>query len=621
MSTEDNAGRTKPKRSAAIKYINPEIPQVELPARSGERYEVMSPDTLDLAEMATLAINGVTEPTDPEADYEIYWQATFNTNPPMMWHAESDCVQSKHMEALPLLRLASGSGQNLQVEQRWMEVLRQMQGPDGLLYLPKIGRPWCIFGAYGRTEPPGDHYFSPFMEGRLLGAITVYYLLTGEDGWKEAGKRLVDGLNKIAIHEDKKAHFASNFLGVGGSFTPGDPAGAIHNPATWSSWLVQGLANCARHTGYQPALDLAGELSRWIIEDADHFDPSGRFLREYSGLPRTHFHGHTMVLLSLLDYGVIAGDEEAIAFAHRGFEYAMTQGECLLGFFPEWLNMPEPQTLEICELADMIGLAIKLSQSGTGDYWDMADRWTRNLFFEGQLRSADRIYWLAEKMTTSVIAPMELPPYHTAERVVERNIGGFGYAIRPDDFVSRFPYDAINPVSGIIHCCTGNAARTVYYIWENVITFKGGDLRINLLFNRASQWADIDSHIPYTGQVDIKVKQPVKLSIRIPEWVSEEEVTCTVNEQDRKVTWDGRYALLGNVQAKDIVTLRFPISERRDYIRVEKRTYRVLLRGNTCVGIDPPGVDCPLFQREYYRRDNTRWHKVTRFVGEKSIEW
>jgi hypothetical protein len=155
---------SEPKRSDAIKYINSQVPRTELPAYSGQRYEATVPDTLDLEEqMASLAINGLTEPIDPDADYEIYWQAAFNTNPPLMWHAESDCVQSKHMEALPLLRLASGSRQNLHVEKRWMEVLRQMQGPDGLLYYPKIGRPWCVFGSYGQ-EPPGDHYFSPSLE-------------------------------------------------------------------------------------------------------------------------------------------------------------------------------------------------------------------------------------------------------------------------------------------------------------------------------------------------------------------------------------------------------------------------------------------------------------------------
>ena len=216
---------------------------------------------------------------------------------------------------------------------------------------------------------------------------------------------------------------------------------------------------------------------------------------------------------------------------------------------------------------------------------------------------------------------MGLPPFHSSDRVIERNMGGFGYALAPNDFVSRYPFGAMNPASGIIHCCTGNGARTVYYIWENILTFTKGRLQINLLLNRASEWADINSHIPYAGQLDVTVKQPVSLSIRIPEWVEPRETTCTVNTQARSLTWDDRYAQVADLQKDDIVTLRFPIGERSETIDVEKRTYRVLLRGNTCVAIDPPGVDCPLFERDFFRKNTSRWHKVTRFVSDKLIDW
>jgi len=72
----------EPKRSKEIKYINPEAPKMDLPVYGGESYVGMAPDTLDIQEMATLAVNGLTEPTDPDADYEIYWRAAYDTTPP-----------------------------------------------------------------------------------------------------------------------------------------------------------------------------------------------------------------------------------------------------------------------------------------------------------------------------------------------------------------------------------------------------------------------------------------------------------------------------------------------------------------------------------------------------------
>ena len=127
------------RRGDPIGYIQEQTPEVPMPTYPGQRNDDTVPDTLDLAERAALGLNGLTNPTDPDADYEIYWRAAFNTNPPLMWHSESDIVQAKFMEALPLMRIVSGSGQSGEVERRWMEVMLQAQGPDGIVYLPKKG--------------------------------------------------------------------------------------------------------------------------------------------------------------------------------------------------------------------------------------------------------------------------------------------------------------------------------------------------------------------------------------------------------------------------------------------------------------------------------------------------
>ena len=63
--------------------------------------------------------------------------------------------------------------------------------------------------------------------------------------------------------------------------------------------------------------------------------------------------------------------------------------------------------------------------------------------------------------------------------------------------------------------------------------------------------------------------------------------------------WEGQYAQVGDIEKEDVVTLCFPIGEHAETIDIEKRTYRVLSRGNTCVVIDPPGVDCPLFEANF----------------------
>ena len=149
-----------------IAYIQKDVPTIDLPAYPGDRYEAVVPDTLDLAERAALAINGLTGPLDPMADYELYWRACFHHNPPIMGHDFNDHVQAKFHESLPLMRLISGSHQNEEVDTRWMQVVMQMQGPDGLLYYPLKGRPWAktevYLGTDRRPRARGDHYTEPF---------------------------------------------------------------------------------------------------------------------------------------------------------------------------------------------------------------------------------------------------------------------------------------------------------------------------------------------------------------------------------------------------------------------------------------------------------------------------
>ena len=129
-----------------IGYIRPQIPDFEVPPYLGERYEALAPDTLDLQERAELGINALTRATDPLADYEQYFDVDFDCNPPLMRHGYCDQCQNKFMEALPLLRIITGSRFEEQVDRRWMEVALRRMGADGLDYTP-------VAGDRGRLSP------------------------------------------------------------------------------------------------------------------------------------------------------------------------------------------------------------------------------------------------------------------------------------------------------------------------------------------------------------------------------------------------------------------------------------------------------------------------------------
>ena len=210
--------------------------------------------------------------------------------------------------------------------------------------------------------------------------------------------------------------------------------------------------------------------------------------------------------------------------------------------------------------------------------------------------------------------PSQVGPYSTVDRVPERNLGAFaGYPAANDWYVEYG--------NGIMHCCTANAVQAIYRIWHRILRHEGGKLRVNLLLNRASPWADVDSYIPYQGRVDVKVKQLVDLAVRIPEWVAPAETRCQVNGAERELGWDGRYVQVGAVQPGDVATLSFPIFERTDVVHIEKQRFTLVRKGNEVVSIEPPGRYYPLYQRQHYREDAPRWRKVSRFISDESVAW
>jgi DUF1680 family protein len=280
-----------------------------------------------------------------------------------------------------------------------------------------------------------------------------------------------------------------------------------------------------------------------------------------------------------------------------------------VGFFPEFI-VPEYPSCESCEVADMIGLAAKLTRAGVGDYWDDIDRWTRNQFAESQLTEGEWIYRLAESKPKKPVAYNQ-----TADQVAKRNLGGFAGWASGNEWALH---------NGIMHCCTGNSTRALYYVWENIAESKGDEFRVNLLLNRASACADIYSFIPYEGRVNIKMKRPCRrVLVRVPEWVKSEspEVACKVNGSQRALAWEDRYVNAGQGMPGETIQLTFPIATRTVKETLGATPYTMEIRGNTVVSIDPPGKHGALYERAYYKREQAPWRKAQRFVADEPVSW
>lgn len=472
--------------------------------------------------------------------------------------------------------------------------------------------------------------------GRRLSWIALNYLRDGDPRWLALGRRAVSRLNETAApHKD------GAWIHPGLTTTPPDDAciDATHlspNPAviaemkkadpqkvcrgwnaTWMSWTLIGLCDFYRASGDAAALTLAGRFARYLKDYAGVLSPDGRFLAGHPHpWPVVHFHHSYNTAQSILDYGIVSKDREYIDFARRVYEHMLTFCSREIGFAPEYCygQYPRKQSFdntEACCSADLIMMAMSLTEAGAGDYWDDIDRYIRNHIATLQLTDTRWFYNIPENRNKGWRYPNP-----DVEQAVGRLTGNFG------GWAGVNEWHIPEVGGGIMTCCLGNATRAFYYVHNRIVDFDDGTLRVNLLLNRASRWADINSYVPYQGRVDIQLKQAIKhIRVRVPEWIktASNDLKCTVDGQERKVNWQGRYVDVGSGSPGQAIVVTFPIGLRKVKTEIGRRPYTLTIKGNTVVAVDPPGKRIPLYQRDKYLGGDAPIVRVRRYVPKTDV--
>ena len=544
------------------------------PASDGERKgttimptepETPIPDTLDLVERADLVINAITRCTNPEAEHAVYFYTNLYRNPPTM--IREIPLYGKFIEGLALARLMTGSTFNQHVDRIWQEaLLRKLDEEKPVLLGPEGGRQTAWLG--------------------------IQYAISQDPVWKELGENAIRRALDAAVHTDGYCYF------------PHDPSAMPTGwAATFQGWTLQGATQFYNATGSEIALELAGKLARYLKDHAEVFDAEGRFLARHDASiplspesplgPALHFHHNGNAMDALAEYALATGDAEFTEFVKKSYHYARSLNDSspLVGFFPEYIeDWPDERGVvdsEGCCVVDMLLTALWLTKAGVGDYWDDIDRYLRNQFAEMQMTSGDWITRMAEKRPSQPVGADEV-----AIGAPDRCTGSFAGWSSANDFY-------VGAGNGIMHCCTGNGARALYYLWDNMIDFREGELHLHLLLNRDSAWAEVASYIPHQGRVGLKLKQEcTRVVLRVPEWIEtrDSSISCRFNGASHKLGWEGRYVVVEDASPGDTIRLDFPIPERTVEETIGDVNYTLRLKGNNVVSISPAGKNYPFYQ-------------------------
>ena len=578
----------------------------------GEKYEVEVPDTIDLVDHASYALNMATCLWVPEWGYELFNGIHMAANPPTLQVGHGGLLSEgpKILEAIPLLRVMTGSTNNIDVDAKAVMSIVRVTGRDGLCYQPVENRPWAFFDEFTKTlrQPHCD----VFGEGRQLLTYARWYQHDHNPLWKELALRKTRRLIEMAIEKEGTLYFR-----LSRGYTPWDDPkigpivpigddemydarkGMVGTPASYIvGWIPQAGGIWYRLTQEKPFQELSRGLSRYLQLYGEMLDPdSGKFLADHS----THV---THSLLSNLSWALTFGDQEMGEWVKKGYEYH--------------LNHVDPDSVgvlfscEACEVSDTIGIGIMLTQAGMGDYWEAVDRVIRNTYLNMQVTSAD---WMKSR---PLAYQEELEPgCYQPDDAADRCVGVWREHLETDYLDSS-------------SCCNGNCSRMLYYIWDNVVTDKDDSLWVNLHLNRASPCADVDSWLPYKGRVLITMKTAKdNVLVRIPEWTDRGQVNCTINGKNAAARWSGNYVNVGGAKRGDRIIIEFPIQQRTvtaamplidreqkgEEVWITKE-FTITIKGNTVIDIKPD-IGYPISNHEKFRADKAPMKKVTRFVSKE----
>ena len=575
---------------------------------AGERYESQVPDTLDVAERMGLAVNALTNVWDPDERWALGFDVDFSPRPPVLvTNHVTDAylnIPPKFLEALVLCRLASGTDLNIEVDQQVLATQLDLLGEDGLTYCPTD-----TLKEFKESRP----YAEVWGEGRMLLALTMLAQVDDDPRWARIAERKVDRLLALTRRRDD-----FRFLWKG-RFRPGEepPSDADEhhgnveggsildrypNPKMGLIYSVgstgHGSGLLYRTTGYEPALELSRGLARWALARV--------FPEKVGGLdPDFHHFHHTMyALMAVCEYGYAAEDRAVLERVDAWYRWAREMGDPLVGYYTEWfpgcdryLGWQQGNSVETCEVSDMVFLALYLTRAGIGDYWDDVDRWVRNVYAEAQMLDTDFL----DKIPDSYFSAGRSPRFYEDTRdIARRSVGSFWGWMRANDGlrVMRTEEGPKLPDKAIMHCCTANGARSLYHVWDSIVTRESDVVRVNLLLNRASPWVDVDSYLPVEGKAEIRIKDAEAIAVRVPEWSSHGQMKATVNGSDARTALDGQYVRVSGLKRGDVVAVAFPVPERKVHRVIGGLPYALTLRGANVVSIEPRGTAYPLYERQ-----------------------
>lgn len=352
----------------------------------------------------------------------------------------------------------------------------------------------------------------------------------------------------------------------------GEKFASIQIPLTMGQGrLVGPLMLFYQETGDLRALKLAQQYAESTLSIC--FEEDGR-LRDAA---HNHVHSITSTLSGILYYALCAGRGELAQKIEKICEVGLAPAMSSYGYVREQLWIESEQG-ESNQVGDLIQIYLMLAGMGkTAQWYGHAERFMRGGILPAQVLETD-----------SFLKDHPNPENDSWRNMSARAIGGFGFPT---------PTTRFEPGKGGVNTIdiTQGAAQAICAFREKIITRDAMGIHLNLLFSAKTPYADVTSHLPVEGRLEIDLKARGALWVRMPQNIEAGTFSVQCGNTALPFIICNGYAVLPVQEAGTALTISFQPAQKVEQEYIHHIPYEVHWYGEQVTDVLPHKGVAPLF--------------------------
>ncbi len=533
----------------------------------------------DIAWRVRLGLHYMDNNPDPAQDWMPYAGGLITGSVSHYTHGGWDACDTgwRMVESYILARQVLGQLAPGDAEQKLRAFVLATLRKDGLSYRPD--KPW--------SKPDAtmwDH-------GRAVIALATWLEMEPSDPIAQAARNMAEGLATIAVREKEYWHFPADCW-TGTEWLQRE---AQAFPPT--GLAIEGLVDLAAQLKDKRYLDMAGYFVRAVLNRKPAlFAEDGSMVRMGGGpypYAFTHVHARLGILIGLLKYALATNDEPMRDWCIRAYRFVKENMCSSFGWVPEAMESGTDEGVsilstyrrdEVCSISDMMQMARLLVHNGIPEERATIGRYGTNHLLAHQLVNHTPIQHL-------IVSDAKLAdtPEKSYRGMPERALGSFTCGTYPNDLcvdlrsfgAPQFSIDAAG-------CCSPAGIKSLYVLWREATERTGSNMHIYLWVTLENEYLAMTCDEPMTGKLHVKIKQPFdNLFIHIPDYVDSQRISV-----NRGRIGPDHILHVGQVRATEVITVSYPLLERRTAETIAGKDYQIDWRGGRVVKVSPQAAGC-----------------------------